>query len=227
MRQWTVGDVMTSRVVRVGEDATYREIVDALAGCQGSALPVLDGQGRVVGVVSEADVLRKVEFPGGGEEPRFFERPTRRAARARARADLARDLMSAPAVTIGPDESVAAAARLMESRRVKRLPVVDGECRLVGIVSRRDLLKTHLRPDSDIRDDIIDGVVKRALWADPAGLTVDVRDGVVELRGWVDRHNTAISALHLTEQVPGVVRVVDRLSWRDDDSPRSADDEPA
>ncbi|MFE7763097.1 CBS domain-containing protein [Streptomyces sp. NPDC057438] len=226
MRQWTVRDVMTAPVVWVGEDTTYREIVSALAECRGSALPVLDDHGRVVGVVSEADVLRKVEFAEGNKEPRFFERPSRRAARAKAGADLARDLMSTPPVTIGPDEPVTAAARLMESRRVKRLPVVDGERRLVGIVSRRDLMKTHLRPDSDIRDDIVNGVFQRALWADPAGLTVDVRDGVVELRGQLDRHNTAIFAVLLAEQVPGVVQVVDHLSWQVDDSPRSADGEP-
>jgi predicted transcriptional regulator len=125
--------------------------------------------------------------------------------------------MTAPAVTTGPDEPVARAARLMEDRKVKRLPVVDGERRLLGIVSRHDLVRMHVRPDADIREDIVDEVLGRTLWVDRSRVDVDVSDGVVELRGRVDRRTTAASAVRLAEQVPGVVRVVDHLTWEEDD----------
>lgn len=218
MGRWTVRDVMTPDVVAVREDATYRQVVDTLAQRAVSAVPVIDATGRVVGVVSEADVLHKVEFSDGKEERRGFPRPSRRAARVKAHAAAARDLMTAPAVTIGPDESVAAAAKLIESRRVKRLPVVDGEGNLLGIVSRRDLMKTHLRPDGDIRADIAEHVLRRSLWLDPTAVSVDVRDGVAELGGQVDRRTTATFAVRLAEGVPGVVAVVDHICWDHDDT---------
>jgi CBS domain-containing protein len=214
MRQWHVRDLMTTDVVSAREDTGYREVLDALARHRVSALPVVDGEGRVVGVVSEADLLRKEGAPDG--KPRLLPRllsPPRRPDRT----GTVRDLMTAPAVTTGPDEPVARAARLMEDRKVKRLPVVDGERRLLGIVSRHDLVRMHVRPDADIREDIVDEVLGRTLWVDRSRVDVDVSDGVVELRGRVDRRTTAASAVRLAEQVPGVVRVVDHLTWEEDD----------
>ncbi|WP_410535214.1 CBS domain-containing protein [Streptomyces sp. KL2] len=216
MRQWHVRDLMTGDVVSVREDTRYREILRALDRNRVSALPVVDAQDRVVGVVSEADLLRA---EGNCEErPRALPRLPRlpRPPRAPDRTGTAGELMTAPAVTIGPDEPVARAARLIEDKGVKRLPVVDGEWRLLGIVSRRDLVRMHVRADADIRGDIVDGVLKHTLWVDPSQVDVDVDDGVVELRGRVDRRTTAAFAVRLAEQVPGVVRVVDRLAWEED-----------
>ncbi|MCI0385048.1 CBS domain-containing protein [Streptomyces sp. CNQ085] len=209
MRQWHVRDLMTADVVSVGEDTRYREILDALDRNRVSALPVVDAEDRVVGVVSEADLLRAEGHPG--------DRPRSRLPRPPDRSGAARDLMNSPAVTIGPDEPVVRAAGLIESERVKRLPVVDGERRLLGVVSRRDLVRMHVRPDADIRADIVDGVLKHTLWVAPSQVDVDVGDGVAELRGRVDRRTTAAFAVSLAEQVPGVVRVVDRLTWDEDD----------
>ncbi|MFP8904732.1 CBS domain-containing protein [Streptomyces atacamensis] len=208
MRQWHVRDLMTGDVVSVREDTRYREILRALDRNRVSALPVVDAQDRVVGVVSEADLLRAER--DCEERPRALPRLPR-PPRPPDRAGTARELMTAPAVTIGPEEPVARAARLIEDKGVKRLPVVDGERRLLGIVSRRDLVRMHVRADADIREDITDGVLKHTLWVDPS--QVDVGDGVVELRGRVDRRTTAAFAVRLAEQVPGVVGVVDRLAW--------------
>ncbi|MBN3932363.1 CBS domain-containing protein [Streptomyces verrucosisporus] len=215
MRQWHVRDLMTADVVSVREDARYREILDALDRNRVSALPVVDAEDRVVGVVSEADLLRAEGHTG--DRPRSPLPRLPRPPRPPDRTGTARELMTAPAVTVGPDEPVAQAARLIEGRGVKRLPVVDGERRLLGIVSRRDLVRMHVRPDADIRADIVDGVLKHTLWVAPSQVDVHVGDGVAELRGQVDRRTTAAFAVRLTEQVPGVVRVVDHLTWDEDD----------
>jgi CBS domain-containing protein len=142
MRTPTVRDVMTTTVVAVRERASYKEIVDDLVAYGVSAMPVLDAGNWVVGVVSEADLLPKAELAGDHLQARLFERRRRRTARKNG--DTARELMTSPAITIGPDASIAEAARLMEAERVKRLPVVNAQGRLVGIVARRDLLRTYL-----------------------------------------------------------------------------------
>jgi CBS-domain-containing membrane protein len=218
MRQWLVQDVMTRDVLTVTPRTPYREIVDSLVRRRVTAAPVEDEEHRVVGVVSEADLLHKVEFIGDERGRRTFERPSRRSAREKANAAVAADLMTAPAITVGPETSVVAAARRMETDRVKRLPVVDADGRLVGIVSRRDLLSMHMRPDPEIRDDVVENVLRRALWIDPVSVEVDVVDGKVILGGRVDRRSTAGLVVRLTAEVPGVVTVIDRLAWDYDDS---------
>jgi CBS-domain-containing membrane protein len=218
MTQWLVRDVMTRDVLSITLRIPYREIVDALVDRKVSAAPVVDGHGRVVGVVSEADLLHKVEFVGEEQQRRIFERPSRRSARDKAHAAVAEDLMTAPAITVHPEMSVVAAARRLEAERVKRLPVVDVDGCLVRIVSRRDLLRMHVRPDWEIRDDIVDNVLRRALWIDPVAVQVDVVNGVVTIAGRVQRSSTAGLVVRLTADVPGVVEVVDRLDWEYDDS---------
>lgn len=218
MRQWLVQDVMTRDVITVTPRTPYREIVDALVRHRVTAAPVVDEEGRVLGVVSEADLLHKVEFIGEEHQRRTFERPSRRSARDKAQATVAADLMTAPAITAGPQTSVVAAARRMETHHVKRLPVVDEDERVVGIVSRRDLLMMHMRPDPDIREDIVENVLRRALWIDPVCVEVDVLDGRVMLSGKVERRSTASLVVRLVADVPGVVTVVDRLGWDYDDS---------
>jgi CBS domain-containing protein len=139
---------MTDMVVAVREQAGYREIVDALVWYGMSAVPVIDADDRVVGVVSETDVLPKMVFDGDDPRARLFGRGRRRTANHDASGDTAAELMSSPAVTIGPDASIVEAARLMEAESVKRLPVVGDEGRLAGIVSRRDLLRGCLMPEA-------------------------------------------------------------------------------
>ncbi|WP_020524798.1 CBS domain-containing protein [Catelliglobosispora koreensis] len=218
MKRWTVADVMTTGAISVGEDTPYQEIVNRLAIHHVSAVPVVDSVGKVVGVVSEADLLRKVEFTGENTEPKTFEWGTKKVSRAKAHAATAHDLMSTPAITIQTDVPVVRAAQEMAQHNVKRLPVVDYLGRLTGIVSRADLLKVYLRSDTDIRDDIVDGVLRRILWLDPIGIQVDVADGVVTLNGRVERKSSAELVVHITKTVPGVTKVDGKLAWDVDDT---------
>jgi CBS domain-containing protein len=147
-----VSDVMTRTVVAVGRDAPFKEIVRTMEQWKVSAMPVLEGEGRVIGVVSEADLLPKEEFRGG--DPSLFEQRGRLSDVAKAGAVTAEELMSTPAITVHPDVTLAQAARIMAVRHVKRLPVVDDIGMLQGIVSRADLLKVFLRSDEDIEEEV-------------------------------------------------------------------------
>ncbi|BCY09992.1 CBS domain-containing protein [Actinoplanes sp. L3-i22] len=216
MRTWKLGDVMTRDVVSVREDATYRELVDLLVERRISAVPVIDDVGRVIGVVSEADLLRKIEHDGD-EQPRIFERRRRRDERAKASARTAAGLMSIPPVVAPEGMPIAAAARLMETHGVKRLPVTDDRGRLVGIASRGDLLRTHLRTDEEIGTEVRIGVLRTFLIDEADGVTVAVTDGVVDLAGNVDRRSSADLAERLTRKVDGVVEVRSSLGYAFDD----------
>lgn len=211
----TVADVMTRTVVVVPGSAPFKQVVRAMREYRVSALPVTDPDGLIVGVVSEADMILR-EDPTV-LEPHFFEGHTRRDERRKAEALVARDLMTAPPVTVGPQASVADAARLMHERRVKRLPVVDLEGRIVGIVSRMDLLAEFLRDDDDIKTE-----VRRVLTDDLAvvadQILVLVDDGVVHLEGRVERRSLVPAIWGAVRAVPGVVGLDERLTWELDDT---------
>jgi CBS domain-containing protein len=214
-----VRDVMTREVVTVGEQESFKELVALMAECRVSALPVLDEGGRVVGVVSEADLLLKEEFPEGPAGGRLFQGRRHRMERAKAAGDTAVELMTAPAITIGPDATVAEAARLLQRHQIKRLPVVDPAGPLLGIVSRADLLKVFLRSDDQIAREVRQEVLLRALWVNPDTVVVEVRDGVVTLTGQLERRSLIPIAVSLVRGLDGVVDVVDRLTFEVDDSP--------
>ncbi|MBQ0893072.1 CBS domain-containing protein [Micromonospora purpureochromogenes] len=218
MRTWQVGDVMTRDVATVGEETPYRDIVDVLIRRGVSAVPVVDGFRRVLGVVSEADLLHKVERAGNPDQRRVFEGRRRRVAREKADALVAKELMTAPAVTTYPESPLPAAARLMDQEVVKRLPVLDDLGRLVGIVTRSDLLRVHLRSDAEIREDVVQEVLRRVLAVRDGLVTVQVRDGEVTLDGRLDRRSAADLAVRLAGQVSGVVRVVDTIGYDVDDT---------
>jgi CBS domain-containing protein len=211
---------MTPEVVVVAPDCGFKYIVDVLVDFKVSAVPVVE-DGTVIGIVSEADLLRKLEFADGAEHARLFERHSRRVARGKADGQTARDLMTHPVVTIGADDSLAAAARAMERNRVKRLPVVDSvNGRLVGIVARRDLLRPYLRSDAEIKREIVTDVFKRTLQTDPTEIQASVTDGRVTLRGRTDRRSTALAAARLAVGVDGVVAVANEMTYSHDDIER-------
>ncbi|MFC4020098.1 CBS domain-containing protein [Micromonospora sp. GCM10011542] len=218
MRTWQVGDVMTRDVATVEERTPYREIVDVLLRRGVSAVPVVDGFRRVLGVVSEADLLHKIESAGEPEQRRIFESRRRRGARGKAEALLARDLMTAPPVTTYPQATLPAAARLLNREQVKRLPVLDDLGRLVGIVNRGDLLRVHLRSDAEIREDIVQEVLRRVLAVRDGLVTVQVRDGEVTLAGRLDRRSAVDLAGRLAAQVSGVVLVSNAIEYEADDT---------
>ncbi|MER6735898.1 CBS domain-containing protein [Streptomyces puniciscabiei] len=205
-----VSDVMTTPAVAVGRDAPFKEIVRVMDERHVSALPVVSGEGRVVGVVSEADLLPKEEFRD--RRPTRSERMRLRSDLAKAEGVTAEEVMSAPAVTVRPDDTLARAARLMAVHHVKRLPVVDAEDGLRGIVSRGDLLRVFLRSDEDIEEEVRRTVVSYLFPTHAHAIHVSVRDGVVRLRGPV--HDTSLIwvAERLVNGLEGVVGVEPRLS---------------
>ena len=217
MKRHTVADVMTRRVATVTEETTYKQIVETLTTNGVSAVPVVDPDHHVIGVVSEADLLHKVDIAGLEPHGWPLERKRTRIAREKANADFAGDLMTAPPITVTESDPVAVAARLMDTERVKRLPVVDSKGRLVGIVSRSDLLRPYLRTDEDLREEISQGVLLRTMWMDPRGFTVAVDQGIVTIRGEVERSSTIPILVGIIRSVPGVVDVVERVSSRLDD----------
>jgi CBS domain-containing protein len=213
MRQWQVSDVMTTDVVTALEDTSVREIVDLLATHRVSAVPIIGDGDRVVGVVSEADLLAKVAARGPAGRRR-----SRRRRQAMAHATTARGLMSTPALGIAPDASLSAAARKLQATKVKRLLVTGDTGQLLGVVSRADLLRVYARPDAAIGRDVTDDVLRRTLWLDTDQVHACVQGGVVTLAGAVGRRSTAAIAARLTGHVPGVTAVVDNIRYEFDDT---------
>ncbi|WP_370415934.1 CBS domain-containing protein [Streptomyces fradiae] len=197
--RYTVSDVMTHTAIAIGRDAPYKEIVALMDQWKVSALPVLEGEGRVIGVVSEADLLPKEEFRT--DEPR----PDELAAAYKAGAVRAGELMSSPAVTVRPDATLAEAARIMATRRVKRLPVINGVGMLEGVVSRSDLLKVFLRTDAEIEEDIRQSVLSEPTAT--VGLHVTVADGVATIRGSLSDRSMVPLVARAVLAVEGVVDV--------------------
>jgi CBS domain-containing protein len=219
MAQWQVRDVLSADVITASADAPVAEIASLLAGRRISAVPIVDEFDVVIGVVSWTDLRDKLEI--GEPDTTVHDGWLRRWMPPRTRWPVATaiDVMSAPAVTVRPDATVAAAARLMYQKKVARLLVVDGNGRLVGIVSRRDLLKVHARLDAVIRDEVMQQVLRRTLMIEPGTVRASVDDGLVTLSGRTGRKSTALAAVGLTEAVAGVTGVVDRLTFETDDTP--------
>ncbi|WEB38086.1 CBS domain-containing protein [Streptomyces yunnanensis] len=196
MKRRRVGAVMTGDVVRAHGGTTAAELTRWMAEFAVNGVPVVDGDDKVIGVVSATD-LERARRTGGSSPDRS-----------------ARTLMSAPAHTVRADDSVVRAARLMSSYGVERLPVVDEEARLVGMLTRRDVLKLFARSDEEIREEVIDEVVLRTLWLNPAGVDVSVRDGVVTVAGFLESSGQAAALVRMTRRIDGVTAVVDRLTHR-------------
>jgi CBS domain-containing protein len=201
---------MTHTAVAVGRDAPFKDIVKLMEQWQVSALPVLEGEGRVVGVVSEADLLPKEEVRG--EDPDRRTQLRRLPDLAKAGAMTAGELMTAPAVTVHAGSTLAQAARIMALRKVKRLPVVNDEGLLEGVVSRADLLKVFLREDNDLADEVRREIVDVLFPAPVEPIHVMVAEGVVTLTGKVRDTALIPVAVRLTHAVEGVVDVDCHLS---------------
>jgi CBS domain-containing protein len=208
-----VKDVMTARVIWVREDAPFRELAAALREYRVSAFPVLDDDGTVIGVVSEADMLAKEALAGGEDGLKGVAGILRRHDQEKARGITAGDLMTATPVTVSPGDTVEHAARLMYTRRVKRLPVIDAGRHLVGIISRADVLSVFDRSDADIREDIRTGVLRHEFFVNPDTFDVTVKDGVVTLAGKPETSEAGRQIVHKVRHVQGVVAVRDRLSY--------------
>ncbi|MFC3574492.1 CBS domain-containing protein [Streptomyces yaanensis] len=212
----TVSEVMTRDVVTVRPDTSFKEITSVLSSHGISAVPVADEDGAPVGLVSEADLLRKQaeqpeKYGGQGAPPGWPHE------KAKARAENAAGLMTTPVATAHADWSVTEAARAMDRHHVKRLVVVDETDHIIGIVSRPDLLRVFLRPDEEIRQEIRDDVLEEMLRLGGQEVQVQVHDGVVTLRGEVEKRSTAQIAERLAKGVDGVVTVRPMIDYTVDD----------
>ncbi len=213
-----VRDLMTSVVITVRPETSLKEVGTILARCGISGVPVVDADGRVIGVVSEGDILFKERGPAQ-RKGRLARRSDTHAKgdQLKVEAQTAAQAMTAPAKTIAAWRPVSAAAAQMLEEGVNRLPVVDDESRLVGIVTRADLVRAFVRPDAEIRREIRDEVLERALLLEtPSVVTVAVDEGKVTLSGTLRMRTDAELATTLVARVPGVVEVDSSIEWQED-----------
>jgi CBS domain-containing protein len=212
-----VGDVMSREVVTVPPGASLKEAARLLVEHRISGVPVVDNQNHVVGVVSEADVLAKEV---AGPEPRrllAWLTGQLEVDRSKLEARLVGEAMTSPALTIERNRPVGAAAKLMVEKGVNRLPVVD-DGKLVGIVTRANLVRAFVRTDAEIAQEIREDVVVRGLWLDKHSVQVEVEDGEVTLAGRLDNRADAELLEALVSRVPGVVGVHSKLAWTNSDT---------
>jgi len=212
-----IHELMQRDVVTVAPETSLKDVAALLVEHRISGLPVCTEDGRVVGVVSEADIVQKEQtddFASTALLGRLLDQAYGDGIRFAAR--TAGGAMTSPAVTVRSRDDVAHAAHLMITKRVNRLPVVDGT-RLVGIVTRSDLVRAFQRDDTTILGEIEQDVLRSMLWIDPESLDVSVEDGVVRIDGQVETKTIAEIVRACVRRVPGVVDVESDLTWRIDD----------
>jgi CBS domain-containing protein len=201
---------MTTQVVAVRKDASFKEMGARMRDSRVSAFPVIDDAGKVIGVVSEADMLNKEADQAG---PGTFASMLRFRDHEKAAGVTAADMMTSPAATISPDELVVEAARLMRDRRVKRLPVTNTMGHLIGIVSRVDVLSVFTRPDAEIQHEAIEEMARGGFLVRSRPFTATVHDGIVTLTGRPETDQAGHELIGRLRQIEGVVTVQDELSY--------------
>jgi CBS domain-containing protein len=213
-----IKELMTPDALAVGPEAPLKDVAAILAEHHISGLPVISERRTVLGVVSEADILVKEQ----GHEPRHgglfgWLLEGGLADEAKLAARTAGEAMTSPAITIGAEKQVSEAARAMTENGIKRLPVVDADGKLVGIVTRADLVKAFARPDAEVAHEISEEVVRHTLWIEDERLDVSVERGEVTLSGQLERRSDAELLPRFVARVPGVVSVHSTLTWAWDD----------
>ena len=218
-----VQDLMTTNVVTVRAAVSLKDAAALLAEHRISGLPVVDDDRHVLGVLSEGDILFKESGPP--ERPSLLERLLSAPSAGfdpKLAARTVGEAMSAPVVTIGPRRPVTEAATTMIEERVNRLPVVDDTQHLIGIVTRADLVRAFVRSDAEVEQEIREDVLRRAMWIEPGVVRVEVDGGEVWLTGEVDTKSDAEILPRLVQRVPGVVGVLSKVRWREEDPARSS-----
>lgn len=211
----TVRDVMTTGVIAVRGDTSFKEMAAMLGSSRVSGFPVIDRAGKVLGVVSETDML--IKEADRASHPEVFAGLRRSRDLQKAAGVTAAELMTSPPVTIGPEEPVQHAAFLMYDRAVERLPVVDEAGHLVGIVSQVDVLSIFSRPDEEIRHEVTDLVTQPNFLMDPEDLEVTVEDGIVTLTGRPLTGQIGRDIVEAVRHIEGIVAVRDQLGPADED----------
>ena len=220
-----VSELMTEKVLTIGPEAPIKDVAKVLVANGISGLPVCDIEGRVLGVISEGDILYKEHDPKeghiGGPLGWIIDGTPNNAGYVKARALTARKAMTAPAITIAPWESVAEAAQIMCERHVNRLPVVkDGL--LVGIVTRADLVRAFTRTDAEIERELREDVLERTMWIDTGKVEVSVQDGRAALSGRLQRGATSSCSTDWLRAFPAWSTIESTVAWNVDDTTRRA-----
>jgi len=207
--------VMTAAVATVSLDTPFKALAAIMAEHGLNAMPVLDAEGGIAGIISESDLIRKEEYQ---DDPAARRPPHSHHHRAQAEGLTAGQVMNSPAITISPEASIVAAARAFDRGHVSHLVVTEADGTLAGILTPLDLLKVYLRTDGEIRDEILGEVITNYLGCDPGRAEVIVTDGVVTLRGEVERKSMVPLAGRMARSVDGVVDVVNNLAYAVDDT---------
>lgn len=211
---------MSSTLVTVGADTPLKAAAEAMLEAGVSGLPVLDGGGKLVGIITEADFVAEEAAKDVPRHNRLLDALFGNGAGKMSDADTVGDIMSTDITTVRSDYPVARAAHEMVDVEVKRLPVVDEQGTLVGIVSRADVVRAFARSDDSVRDEIKGMLSGRIMPVQPDAVEVAVADGVVTLTGKVEVRGDATIVEQLIERMDGVVRVANQLEWDvDDDKP--------
>ena len=205
-----VRNVMATRVVAVRKNASFKEMIVRMRRSGISALPVVDDDGGVIGVVSQADMLDKEADLATSDGP--LASVLRFGDHEKAAGVTAAELMTSPPVTAGPDTPLAEAARLMRDHRVKRLPVINATGRLIGVVSRGDVLSVFARPDADIQREAAEEMIAESFVTDSRGLGITVHDGIVTLTGRPETPQAGRDLVEAVLHIDGVIAVRDQLS---------------
>ncbi|MGB9358358.1 MAG: CBS domain-containing protein [Acidimicrobiia bacterium] len=197
-----VVDLMTTDVITVSTETGIRDAARLMFRNRVSGLPVTSPDGALIGIITEADFLRlEVERQEGATDL----------------GETVGEVMSAGVVTTGPETEVYDAAKMMTFQDIKRLPVVDDDSRLLGIISRADIVSVFTRPDDVIEDEIREDLIRRVLFIDPDELDVTVSNGVVTFVGEIGTRNEARLLAELASRLDGVLHVESKLAWRLDD----------
>jgi CBS domain-containing protein len=197
-----VVDLMTTEVIAVSRETGLRDAARLMFRNRVSGLPIVDDAGALVGIITEADFLRlEVERHEG----------------TRGNGDTVGDVMSRGVVTVSPNVEIYEAAKIMAVQEIKRLPVVDEDNRLLGVISRSDIVSIFTRPDDVIEDEIREDLIRRVLFIDPDGVQVEVTNGVVTLSGQVATRSEARMLEELTNRLDGVLGVESKLTWTEGD----------
>jgi len=212
-----VRDIMTTDPVKVTGDTRLKEAARLMVRHRVSGLPVVDESGKLIGILSEGDFIRR---EAGRDRPHgvsLLDAVFGEGELQPVGAETVAEIMTRSVVTITPEATVGEAARVMGRRSVKRLPVVDLEGELIGIVSRADVVGAFTKPDDVIEDEVREDLIRRLLFLDPEMVEVSVSDGVVTLEGELENRTEAHLLEELSRRIAGVVRVDSRLRYKVDD----------
>lgn len=202
---------MTSELVTIAPDAPLKTAAQEMFRRRVSGLPVVE-DGRLVGIITEGDFLKL-------EVERYLPDPSGVAQHTLSDAERVADVMTRSVMTVDLETDISEAARIMADQDIKRLPVVDGDGAVVGIISRMDIVAAFTRPDEVIEDEIREDLVRRVLFVDPESISVEVANGVVTFVGEIGTRNEAVLIAELAHRLDSVVRVDNKLTWRHDDTP--------